>query len=342
MFRITHELAQPIVDAMMRDVPYGINVMDSDGTIVASGTRSRIGSTHRGALHALSTGETVEIEHGSRNEKRGMNMPIIFGDDRVGVVGITGGPDQVRPFANLVRTSVTLLIRQHQNVEAATERERRQRELMGRLLRHEGSYAPELIGESARYGLDLHLPHVAVLVEAAAPFDLRSAVPGVAVLKASASAGIVLVSDEAEASSVIEAIARGSRDARFFVSNPEVSVRRGAEQVESAAGVASALTLTGRTIWFRDLAFLCALAKIDIPERVSISAALRSHDDLVATVHALVRHNGSMGKTATELCIHRNTLTYRLQRVEELTGRDPRNLLHVFELVHDLLRARAG
>ena len=342
MFRITHELAQPIVDAMMRDVPYGINVMDADGKIVASGTRARIGSTHQGAIHALTTGETVEIERHSRNEKRGLNMPIIFDKDRVGVVGITGDPDEVRPFAKLVCTSVTLLIRQHQMVEAAGGQEQRHRAFVDQLLLHKGSYPREMIEEAAEYGLDLHLSHTAVLVQSPTAFDFTRLAPRFPLLKSSTASAILLFADEAEVRTLVRTISRAPRDIHFFVANSEVSVRLGVEQAESARSVAMALTMVDEAIWFRDVVFLCALANIDFPERRSLSSALRGHDDLVATVHALVRNNASMVKTATDLRIHRNTLTYRLERVEELTGRDPRNLLHLFELVHDLLRADAS
>jgi PucR family transcriptional regulator, purine catabolism regulatory protein len=55
-----------------------------------------------------------------------------------------------------------------------------------------------------------------------------------------------------------------------------------------------------------------------------------SHDtaegtQLVATLAAYLRHGCRPGPAAEELCVHRHTLAYRLERIRDLTGRDPRD-----------------
>ena len=47
------------------------------------------------------------------------------------------------------------------------------------------------------------------------------------------------------------------------------------------------------------------------------------NDDLRATLLCLLRHNGSLVRAAEELFVHRNTITHRLKRLEEMLGRDP-------------------
>lgn len=64
----------------------------------------------------------------------------------------------------------------------------------------------------------------------------------------------------------------------------------------------------------------------------------RSAPRLLATVRAVVRHDGNLAVAASELCIHRNTLTYRLDRIQELTGRDPRRLLDAVAFVSEIVR----
>lgn len=63
--------------------------------------------------------------------------------------------------------------------------------------------------------------------------------------------------------------------------------------------------------------------------------------DLVATLAAYLRHSGGAAAAATELAIHRNTLTYRLRRITELIGRSPLDpaqqlSLHLAVLLHGL------
>ena len=45
--------------------------------------------------------------------------------------------------------------------------------------------------------------------------------------------------------------------------------------------------------------------------------------ELMSTLEAFLEHNGATGAAAGALYVHRHTITYRLERVKELTGLDP-------------------
>jgi PucR family transcriptional regulator, purine catabolism regulatory protein len=48
--------------------------------------------------------------------------------------------------------------------------------------------------------------------------------------------------------------------------------------------------------------------------------------DLTATLATFFRHQRRLGPAAEELFVHKNTLTYRLRQIEEISGRDPTDL----------------
>jgi DNA-binding PucR family transcriptional regulator len=48
--------------------------------------------------------------------------------------------------------------------------------------------------------------------------------------------------------------------------------------------------------------------------------------ELVATLEAFLACSGSWTRAAEAMFIHVNSLRYRIRRIEELTGRDPRSL----------------
>ncbi|MDQ5823993.1 MAG: helix-turn-helix domain-containing protein [Chloroflexota bacterium] len=50
---------------------------------------------------------------------------------------------------------------------------------------------------------------------------------------------------------------------------------------------------------------------------------LEHHGDLVKTLWAYLRHGGNSVQTANALFIHRNSLRYRLARIQALTSLDP-------------------
>ncbi len=71
-------------------------------------------------------------------------------------------------------------------------------------------------------------------------------------------------------------------------------------------------------------------ANISVPKK--IVKTLRAHKELLESLEAYFNSNISISKTAQKLKIHRNTLIYRLERIEELTGNDPRIFNEAFEL----------
>lgn len=84
-----------------------INIMDMDGRIIASTDRSRIGSIHTGAKHVISAGHDIAITEAMLpnypGAKVGYNMPITFHGKIIGVIGMSGLPEQVRDLTKLLK-----------------------------------------------------------------------------------------------------------------------------------------------------------------------------------------------------------------------------------------------
>ena len=113
---ITHEYAQSIVEKTKNLLGKNINIMNSLGIIVGSGDKSRIDTFHQGAHEVIKTGKNIEItsEQASKLEgvKPGVNLPIFLNEKIAGVVGITGEPEEVRPFGQLLKISVETMLKQ--------------------------------------------------------------------------------------------------------------------------------------------------------------------------------------------------------------------------------------
>ncbi|MGW3013390.1 PucR family transcriptional regulator [Streptomyces sp. NPDC001219] len=62
-----------------------------------------------------------------------------------------------------------------------------------------------------------------------------------------------------------------------------------------------------------------------------------SHRMLVETLEAFLAHHGSWARTAAALKLHVNSVHYRIQRIESLTGRDLSRLEHKLDLQAALL-----
>jgi hypothetical protein len=84
-----------------------------------------------------------------------------------------------------------------------------------------------------------------------------------------------------------------------------------------------------------ELADELALAADDIARSTVPAAArlLAEHPDLRATVLAFADHDLNVARTAAALHVHPNTVKYRLRRIEELTGADPRRFRTTLAIV---------
>lgn len=66
-------------------------------------------------------------------------------------------------------------------------------------------------------------------------------------------------------------------------------------------------------------------------------AGSTSHQMLLETLEVFLAHHGSWARTAETLHLHVNTVHYRIQRIETLTGRDLSRLDHKLDLQAALL-----
>ena len=126
MLKLDKIQANKIVEKLMADIPYNINIMDERGKIIASGDSARIGERHRGAERAINERKNIEIYKDTSLEKKGTNEPIILNNHILGVVGISGEPDEVRKFTKLVR-SIVLLLTEELNTQQEREKKKKQK-----------------------------------------------------------------------------------------------------------------------------------------------------------------------------------------------------------------------
>ncbi|MFI5520791.1 PucR family transcriptional regulator [Streptomyces platensis] len=118
------------------------------------------------------------------------------------------------------------------------------------------------------------------------------------------------------------------------------------EQARYALAVARAKAPDqARVTAVEDLSTLGALLA-GVPEEVRTAFRSRvlgplardgSHRMLVETLEVFLAHHGSWSRTAAALQLHVNSVHYRIQRVESLTGRDLSRLEHKLDLQAALL-----
>lgn len=100
------ETARKIADGIMQIISYNVNIMDNTGVIIASGDEARIGTIHQGAVKALSMQKPYIVYKDTENERKGINLPISYNKNVVGVVGISGPVEEVMQIGQIVVVTV--------------------------------------------------------------------------------------------------------------------------------------------------------------------------------------------------------------------------------------------
>ncbi|SHM71830.1 PucR family transcriptional regulator [Actinacidiphila paucisporea] len=108
-------------------------------------------------------------------------------------------------------------------------------------------------------------------------------------------------------------------------------------EATSAARAAQAQPALGPIAKWSNLGpyrLLTALPADSAPDPAVAPLLIPAHQELAHTAEVFLDHAGQAGRTATALAIHRQTLYYRLSRIEQLTGLDladgeARLLLHM-------------
>lgn len=110
---IDESIAQKLINRIDGTIDYNINIMDENGRIIASRDAARIGNFHEIAYSMIRNSQMLVEVYEDENRlgtKPGINMAIEHKNDVVGVVGITGNPEIVRPYARLLKAAIESIL----------------------------------------------------------------------------------------------------------------------------------------------------------------------------------------------------------------------------------------
>jgi carbohydrate diacid regulator len=353
MFELDHDLAQDIVDRAMAILPYNVNVMDSQGLILGSGEPERVNTRHEGAQLVLANSRVVEIDAQTaihlKGVQPGINLPLMLDQRLIGVLGITGDPEQLRTYAQLVRMTAEMLVGQRNQQAEKQWRSQRCDDLLALLL-SDGGHSPRLIDEAQQLGLKPQLTRVPYLFE----LGLEQG-PGHSV--EALSAWLTSRYPDSWCVSSAKSSLLWCRPTNQAVDNERLLEKLdglGWNILRMAVG-GQADGLTGLCRGYRRVGDLLAYGREVLPQsrlltlnRYRLPVLLWRHrnDDaldelldplrkviardnngqLLTTLRSWCEHDGQSQACADALGIHRNSLRYRMERIAELSGVDPLRL----------------
>lgn len=319
----------------MTVIPYNVNIMDKVGTIIGSGEPERIGTYHQGALSAIERDTVVCVHDSDGTSKPGVNIPIRFKNEIVGVIGISGEPKVVEPFAELVRVTAELLISQEFFFKERRIKEQIMEEFLYQWVFRNDEYDDAFINSGEAIGINLKLERKAIIVKGESIKEPYLQAQEYS-FRLNNSTLLFIVPKDSDILNRLDPIIT-QESTKVGIGDIGTHVAKSVHEAKRAIDIAEKLELPSTRYYYHELKFIDYLTNKDqsFAEISHIFEELESNpkgQELIETLLCFIRNSGDMNAISKELHIHRNSLAYRLQRFEILTNKNPKKFIDLFQL----------
>lgn len=354
--------AQRIVEEMHSIIQRDINLMDGQGNIIASTDPKRVGQFHEGARRIIE-GNLDELiiraEDAYEGSREGVNLPIKFKGEIIGVIGITGRVEEVEQHGKIIKKMTEILVldsylKEQGQLENRTRSYFIEEWIFGNS--HEDDRSFEVRGRLL--GLDILKPRIAAVMYLSGRSEDLPEIEMQRIREKifkDMKKEIEYDKDNIVISIGPKYIFLMSAKSTVFVREKLQNLKTMLEQaypVRSACGVGKLCTNYNEVNQSYNEAEKALKVSLSTPgwgiklyEEINVELFIeeiphrikkefvskifqgcsdREIKEWIEILEVFFKHNGSINKAADELFIHKNTLQYRINKLIRRTGFDPR------------------
>ena len=360
--KISRSTAVRIVTDLSDIVGQQINMMDENGVIIASTDPNRLGMLHVGSQKVLEGKLSSLIIHSDDEypgSRPGLNLPIEIDGKYIGVIGITGRYEAIEKHGRIIKKMTEiLLLDDYLKEQRRMAKSIRDRYIHEWVFSPEVSRAPAFAGRGMALDIDIHLPRRVMsmgiiggledTVEAQILFDqieqylgsFFTAYPG-SLVSSSGKNFICLLPErpDAELSYLVQQACAGIWEkfgielAAGLDSTPVAGPAVHESYLHAQKALHGSLGRTGHPpVFYHDInieIFIQELSdniKREYVEKIFQNVALDEREKYMEILKVFFACDGSLQQTADKLFIHKNTLQYKLNKLYQLTGINPRTI----------------
>ena len=374
---LSKELAKSIVERTMNVVNYNINIMNENGVIIASGNKERIGTIHEGSIIALQRKSEFNVSENESKKLQGVhpgtNIVIEFQNKIVGVIGITGKPKEVLGYAKLIKMTAEMMIEQEQVIKELEWNNRIKEEMILALIYNKPDSVILLDEYIKKFKLQNNHPMSIFIIElnledSSPPKDVDISSRIINILEGTFKGSLASVVN----SKTIVLLHKCSSNNNRYEDYKE-KIKKLNEKIKNEIGIntkiatgkiyskllemyksfdiANETLAFGKKMHSKDNVYIFESLKYDmlfsqnsakwkvneLKETYELIALNDKSRVLRETLIVLIEENGELNNIANRLFIHRNTLSYRLDKIYRLTDRNPRKYTDLFWLYSSII-----
>lgn len=341
---LSKKTAQKIVETVRDVCGHDINFINKDGIIFASTNESRIGDFHEIGKKVIDTQEILEVEtdHSFYGTNKGVNIPFSYKHEVIAAIGISGVPDEVRPYALLAQKITTLILREHEMDSIHYGHQNQMRSVVHSLvegkpmnqeflleflaafhLSPDQSYRTILLKVDSRY----HPSNISMLENEINQFFAK--IPSAIYSFNFPNEYLLILTNEdykicknklqhfAEEFQKILRIGVGAAD----------SIHRQNISYDKALIACNSLNNTENILACYDdltLEILTGSIPANVSDTYLEKTVFKLNPDDIHLLKQYFQNNLSLKDTAEQMFVHKNTVQYQLNKIQQITGYNPR------------------
>lgn len=336
---LSKRTAQKIVDTVKDVCGQDINFINTEGIIFASTNEKRIGEFHEIGKKVVDTKEIIEVETDDSfsGTKKGVNIPFLYKHEIVAAIGISGVPNEIRQYAILAQKITNLLLRE-QEIDTLNYGNKTQENAIVRCLVENKALNHDLLSAFLKKKkLSINDNFRTILVKPNSRYNHSNlAMLETEIQKLFGNIPSAMLSIDYPYD---YRILLNEKDFISWKSRIDIWAKRYIGILVAGIGTSESITrqhisFSKAAIAVKSLSDICNIANYDdlvlelitgaVSTNVSSSYKEKVLSSLVTEdMHILKTYfdnEMSLKATAEALFLHKNTIQYRLNRIEELTG----------------------
>ncbi len=358
---IKRSMAGNLITRLSKHLDYNINIMDENGIIIASRDADRINDFHEAAYNIIHGNEEIEIIHNSEEflpgVKPGVNLPIVYRQKKIGVVGVTGNPNEIKNLAFAIKTAVETMLEYEFYKEKIMRRQDKKNHFINTLLYEEEINAGVIntLAEKLEYKSDI--PRIPIILNFPSSMDISEVLKtlkksrlhkkqdmsfittdqNILVFKTLENfTDLIVANIKSSIKDYLKSFEDLLRDSELpttycaFVGSFQTSLKMYRLAYQHTHWLMNYYSVPERKVYyFFDNTYAFFRSKIPKNEYYNVFSEFSKvinnsvKKKYLATIGALITNDMNIKAAAEKLGVHRNTIYSRLEKLSDLLGINP-------------------
>lgn len=338
---IDNKIMYEIIEKLHEKFSAPISICDVSGRVIVSTDSSCIGEMNLLAIEALNINSRVTASMDSRIQKAGAAIPLCFQKSRIGAMVIQDPRPSSSQLAELLGKTIELLYEEFILSKKKQNRTQERDQFLYEWLHMQSDYAENFIKRGEHLGIDILGSHTILLMEknqdnlfVSTPIIQNLLDECDILLPLSQNQILIMLKEN-------EHLEKKYRRVTAAGHNCHTGICPGSSHLRTAYQTALESLTLGKILFPGEylhsagkMALAISLWKTDIPgleDSFALLVEKGKNAQLAETAITYIQLNGDIQKISEKLHIHRNSIPYRLRRIQEICGC---NLTESYDLLY--------